>query len=136
MKRLLVMAAALGALSAGPAVSEDADKPFPIYVTYLVGEDLWRACGATDAGPAPDVCTAYVMGAVEGLTVASAGHDNPTCMAKGVDPDQIVAAVRSYLAADPKRQGQDTGAIFLVRDAVNKAFPCHQMFIKRAAPGQ
>lgn len=135
MKRMLVMVAALGALVAGPAVSADADKPFPIYITYLVGEDLWRACGATDAGPAPGVCTAYVMGAVEGLTVASAGHDNPTCIAQGVHPDQIVAAVRSYLVANPKTQGQDAGAIFVVRDAVNKAFPCHQVFIKRADPG-
>jgi hypothetical protein len=122
MNTLIGLAAlALAAVALAP-LKAGADTLVP---TYETGNDLWRWCGETATGPAPGLCTAYVVGVVDGEVVERSALNDPQDICISTDAvvaGQVADVVRLFLAQHPADRNYPGAALAII--AVKVAFPC------------
>jgi Rap1a immunity proteins len=101
----------------------------PVAAFAFSGSELNGLCGRTDT-VSRAACKAYVLGVADGVynTIdAIGGTTGPRvgqyfCLPGGVKPQQLVDAVRKYVAENPKLA--DYNASTTVSLGLGKAFPC------------
>lgn len=101
----------------------------PIAAFAFTSDDLNQMCARTDA-PSRNACSGYIRGAADGVynTIdAIGGTTGPRvgqyfCLPPGIKPQQLVDAVRKYVAENPKFA--DYSASTIVSLGLSKAFPC------------
>jgi hypothetical protein len=104
---MLLLAAALAASAPPPAV-----------VSALETAQLAEACKGKDSDSTATFCTGYIMGAFDTLSVA-----HQICLPPdGASTVETVAAARLYIRTH--REAWDKAPSFVVRDALQEAFPC------------
>lgn len=90
----------------------------------LTGGQLYARCTAGEGEAA--ACLGYLSGVIDGLEVAydALGATQGTCVPEWLpgQPREVRRIVLAYL--ESQREEWDTGAGFLVADALLKAFPC------------
>lgn len=92
--------------------------PSPVVVSALQSEQLARACSGKDDDTSASFCTGYILGVFDALSLAK-----QICpSAKKASTRQVVTAVRKALRRDPDHWS--SAPSFLVRDALQQAFPC------------
>ena len=116
--------ALLGAFSAWamvPALAVSPAPPQPVgYLTpSATAGALWRECGSSTTGPPPKGCSAYVAGVADGAQRSAA---RGFCLPGDVDADQLAAAVRRRLAADPTSHAAPAAVVVMA--SLQHDFPC------------
>ncbi|WP_353203585.1 Rap1a/Tai family immunity protein [Sphingomonas sp.] len=100
------------------AVALAAATPAPVVVSALESEQLARACQGKDRDPRPNFCTGYILGVFDALSLT---HEICPAPAKA-STGEAIAAVRKALRSRPETW--ISAPSFIVRDALQKAFPC------------
>ena len=78
---LVVGALLVTALTSSPAVAVSPTPPPPeFFATPDTGEALWSICAGSSAGPVPPTCSAYIVGASDGVASAAASTLRPYCL--------------------------------------------------------
>lgn len=113
--------ALLAMTNAAAADRSAADRPardLPVVVSSLTTEQLVELCRGKDADPTPSFCSGYIIAEFDTLSLSRQICPSPN-RASNI---QVVSAVRKYLRT---RARKATGApTFVVRDALQQAFPC------------
>ena len=76
-----------------------------------------------DAMVAANICTAYMTGIAEGMTLADQGNGDKFCLPEGLKWQQFPRVMVEYLEERPKRHHEFSAP--LVGEALTRAFPCH-----------
>ena len=107
--KLRVMVLAAGLLLPVPAFSQQ-----PVMMADLLsGNDLFNYC----SGKSIDICTAYIAGVSDAVTVF-----NAACVPAQVDSTQVKDIATRYLTAHPERRHLQAARVVVL--AVQMAFPC------------
>ena len=91
---------------------------------FYNGNRLWTACGSTTDGEPPDICTSYVMGAVDSvLSAQDAGAmAKRICLPAQISGGQLADVVRRYLSEHPEARHYTAASVLWT--SLNRAFPC------------
>ena len=109
-------------LTSSPAVAVSPAPPPPeSFATSQTGDALWAACGGSPAGRVPSACSAYIVGASDGVALAAASA-RPFCLDARVQADELAEVVRRYMAAHPQSRSNSAAAV--VAAALGAAYPC------------
>jgi Rap1a immunity proteins len=109
-------------LIASPAAAVSPAPPPPeSFATSQTGETLWTACGGSPAGRVPQTCSAYIVGASDGVALAAASA-RPFCLDARVQADELAEVVRRYMAAHPQSRSNSAAAV--VAAALRETYPC------------
>ena len=92
----------------------------PVVVSSLTAGQLVDYCRARDGDPGATLCTGYIIGAFDGLSLS---HQICPTAARASNLE-VAAIVRTYLRRH--RAKASAAPVFLVRDALRAAFPCQR----------
>jgi hypothetical protein len=92
---------------------------FPVLQT---GDTLWADCGGSPIGRIPPACSAYVVGASDGVLLGRASSGRAFCLDGGAQADELAEVVRRYLATHPEAHAEPAARIVAV--ALREAYPC------------
>jgi hypothetical protein len=119
---LVVGALLVTALTSSPAVAVSPTPPPPeFFAAPDTGEALWSIC-AGSAGPVPPTCSAYIVGASDGVASAAASTWRPYCLSARSQADDLAEIVRRYIGSHP--QSRRASAVAVVTAALSNAYPC------------
>jgi hypothetical protein len=111
------------ALISSPAVAVSPAPPPPeFFAPPETGEALWTLCGETSIGRIPLTCSAYVVGASDGVALAATSARPPFCLSPETQADDLAEVVHRYLAAHPQSRGGSAASV--VAAALKGAYPC------------
>lgn len=97
------------------ALMAAADRP--VTVSSVTTPQLVEFCRGKDADPTPDFCTGYIIAAFDTLSLSRQICPSQT-RASNIE---VVSIARKYLRKHAKASGAPS---FVVRDALQRAFPC------------
>jgi hypothetical protein len=111
------------ALISSPAVAVSPAPPPPeFFAPPETGEALWTICGESSIGRVPVTCSAYVVGASDGVALAATSARPPFCPSAQTQADELAEVVRRYLATHPQSRGNPAASV--VATALKGAYPC------------